>query len=480
MATKTVVVAKGDGIGPEIADAVLQILAAAKAPLNYEYIEVGEKVFKSGNTSGITDDAWKKIQQHRIILKGPITTPQGTGYKSINVTLRKTLGLYANVRPCRAYVPFVPSHFPKMDLVIVRENEEDLYAGIEHQISGEVLQCLKLISKPGSEQICRYAFEYARAYERKKVTCMTKDNIMKLADGTFRKIFEEVAKEYPEIQADHQIIDIGAARIAAKPEGFDVIVTLNLYGDIISDIAAEVAGSVGIAGSANIGRDSAMFEAIHGSAPDIAGKQLANPSGMLLAAVQMLVHLGMDQQATLIQNSWLRTLEDGLHPGDIYKEGLSKKRVSTSEFATAVVERLGSLPSTLQKVNYKPGGISIKLKERPKAKGTMIGADLFLTWDESGRDPGVIGPKVEKSVPAGLTLKMISNRGVIVYPNAQPGILCSDSWWCRFLSPGGAEVPFETVLSLMKNISGAGFTIQKMEGLTAYDGKPAFSLAQGE
>jgi len=480
MTNKTVVIARGDGIGPEIADAVLHILDAARTPLNYEFIEVGEKLYKSGNTTGISADAWEKIQKHRVILKGPITTPQGGGHKSINVTMRKTLGLFANVRPCKSYVPYVASNFPKMDLVIVRENEEDLYAGIEHQISPEVVQCLKLITKPGSESIVRYAFEYARAYERKKVTCMTKDNIMKLADGTFRKIFEEVAKEYPDIQTDHMIIDIGAAKIAAKPEQFDVIVTLNLYGDIISDIAAEVAGSVGLAGSANIGRDSSMFEAIHGSAPDIAGKGIANPSGMLLAAVQMLVHLGLDNQASLVQNAWLKTLEDGIHTGDIYSPSISKQKVSTSEFGNAVAARLGETPKSLTAVKFRSGGIKVNLKPKVESKRTLVGADIFLIWDKPGRDPNEIGKILDAHATAGLKLTMISNRGVMVYPDSQPGILCSDSWRCRFMAENGAEVQFSSVLETMKNLSDAGLTVQKFEGLANYDGKPAFSLAQGQ
>ncbi len=291
-AATTITIARGDGIGPEIMEATLRILDAAGAKLNYQEIEIGEKVYLSGESSGIAQTGWDSLRATKVFLKAPITTPQGGGFKSLNVTIRKGLGLYANVRPCKAYAPFVKTHHPKMDLVIVRENEEDLYAGIEHRQSDEVYQCLKLVSRPGCEKIVRYAFEYARANGRRKVTCLTKDNIMKLTDGLFRKVFHEIGAEYPEIAQDHMIIDIGAARVATRPEAFDVIVTPNLYGDIVSDIAAEVAGSVGLAGSANIGSHGAMFEAIHGSAPDIAGKDVANPSGLLQSAVMMLVHVG--------------------------------------------------------------------------------------------------------------------------------------------------------------------------------------------
>ena len=283
-----VAVAYGDGIGPEIMDATLRVLDAAGANIQPERIEIGEKVYLSGNSAGIEKSAWETINDTKIILKAPITTPQGKGYKSLNVTLRKSLGLFANVRPVSAYSPYVETHFPNMDVVVVRENEEDLYAGIEHQQTQDVVQCLKLITRPGCEKIIRYAFEYAKAYGRKKVTCMVKDNIMKLTDGLFHNVFKEIALEYPEIESNSQIIDIGSARLAANPENYDVIVTSNLYGDIISDIVAEIAGSVGMCGSANIGSNVSMFEAIHGSAPDIAGQKIANPSGLLNAAIMML------------------------------------------------------------------------------------------------------------------------------------------------------------------------------------------------
>src|SRR5690606_28166619 len=256
--------------------------------------------------------------------------------KSLNVTTRKVLGLFANIRPCVSYHPYVHTKHPVMDVVIVRENEEDLYAGIEHQQTDEVVQCLKLISRPGTEKIIRYAFEYAKAYGRKKVTCFTKDNIMKMTDGLFHKVFDEIGAEYPDIEKEHWIIDIGMAKIADTPEQFDVIVMPNLYGDIASDVAAQIAGSVGLAGSANIGDHAAMFEAIHGSAPRRAGQNVANPSGLLHGAIMMLVHIGQYDVATRVHNAWLRTLEDGIYTYDIAKD---RPSVGTKEFAQAVVER---------------------------------------------------------------------------------------------------------------------------------------------
>ena len=293
MATPTpITVAHGDGIGPEIMAATLHILKEAGAALDIETIEIGEKVYLRGNSAGIEPSAWESLRRTKVFLKAPITTPQGGGFKSLNVTARKTLGLYANIRPCRSYHPFVKTKHPVMDLVIVRENEEDLYAGIEYQASNDEMLSLKLISRPGSEKIVRYAFEYARQFNRKKVTCFTKDNIMKMSDGLFHKIFDEIGVEYPEIEKEHWIVDIGAAKMADTPEAFDVIVMPNLYGDVLSDVAAQIAGSVGLAGSSNIGSQCAMFEAIHGSAPRRAGQNMANPSGLLLGGVLMLVHIG--------------------------------------------------------------------------------------------------------------------------------------------------------------------------------------------
>lgn len=248
-----ITVAHGDGIGPEIMAATLKILEKAGAALTIDEIEIGERVYKSGNTSGIAPEAWDTIRQNKVFLKAPITTPQGGGYKSLNVTTRKALGLFANIRPCRSLHPFIRTNHPNMDVVIVRENEEDLYAGIEHRQTDEVVQCLKLISRPGCEKIIRYAFEYAQNEGRRKVSCFSKDNIMKQTDGLFHEVFREIAGEYPDIEIDHWIIDIGAARLADTPEIFDVIVTANLYGDIISDVAAQITGSVGLGGSANIG-----------------------------------------------------------------------------------------------------------------------------------------------------------------------------------------------------------------------------------
>jgi isocitrate dehydrogenase len=481
-AAAPITVARGDGIGPEIVDATLRILEAGGAALDIEEIQVGEAVYRDGHTSGIRPEAWDAIRRTGVLLKGPITTPQGGGYKSLNVTIRKSLGMFANVRPTKSYAPFVVSSHPGMDIVVVRENEEDLYAGIEHQQTAEVTQVLKLITRPGTEKIVRYAFEYARAYGRRKVTCMTKDNIMKHTDGLFHRVFDEVAAEYPDIEAEHQIIDIGAARLAAQPERFDVIVTLNLYGDILSDIAGQIAGSVGFSGSANIGADVAMFEAVHGSAPDISGRGIANPSGLLVAATQMLVHLGQASTAERIKNAWLATLESGIHTPDLYRMGLSREEVGTDGFAQAVIDHLGQEPKQLKAVRYgDQPRISVEHTPTPAQDKRLVGVDVFLDWADGDRSPDRLGAQLEHaSGDTGLTLKMITNRGVKVYPDGLPETFRTDHWRCRFVPAEGDDTSFDAVLRLLQAVHEAGLEVIKTEHLYTFDGERGYSLGQGE
>jgi isocitrate dehydrogenase len=479
--TKTpITIAYGDGIGPEIMTATRRILDAANAPLEYEVIEIGEQVYLQGVSAGIKPEAWESLRRTKVFLKSPITTPQGGGFKSLNVTTRKMLGLYANVRPCVSYHPFISTKHPVMDMVIVRENEEDLYAGIEHQQTDEVVQCLKIISRPGTEKIIRYAFEYAKAYGRKKVTCFSKDNIMKMTDGLFHKMFDTVGAEYPGIEKEHYIVDIGAARLADTPERFDVVVMPNLYGDIISDIAAQITGSVGLGGSANIGETVAMFEAIHGSAPDIAGQDIANPSGLLLGAVQMLVHLGMGDVAQRIQNAWLCTLEDGIHTKDIYKESNSKILAGTAAFTNAVIERLGRQPKQLKPVDYSKSGqgFNVFVTPHPPAKKTLVGVDIFLHHNH--RDPNALGEALKNFKAGNMHLTMITNRGVKVWPEGFSETFCTDHWRCRFKHEELLPSHYTDVLQLMTDIHRAGFDIIKTENLVTLDGVPMFTAGQGQ
>ncbi len=482
-----ITVAFGDGIGPEIMRATLRVLRAAGADLAPEVIDIGEKLYLSGNSSGIANEAWDSLRRTQVFLKAPITTPSGGGYKSLNVTVRKTLGLYANVRPCVSYAPFVKTLHPNMDVVIVRENEEDLYAGIEHRQTDEVTQCLKLITRPGCEKIVRYAFEYARANGRKKVTCMVKDNIMKMTDGLFYSVFQEIGAAYPDIVQDRMIIDIGAAKLATVPTRFDVIVTPNLYGDIISDIAAEVAGSVGLAGSANIGEHVAMFEAIHGSAPDIAGQGIANPSGLLLGAVMMLIHIGQPKVAQTIHNAWLRTLEEGMHTSDLAQSGDTP--LSTDAFADAVIARLGQQPQRLPAIAYDLNAksklktadrvITQPIRTRAPAVKQMVGVDIFV--QDAKHTPDQLGALMAHHNSLALALKMITNRGVKIWPQGLPETFCTDHWRCRFMATSDHEtINSHDIIALLSTLASSHVDVIKTENLCTFDGEPGFSLGQGQ
>jgi isocitrate dehydrogenase len=484
MSYTPITVAYGDGIGPEIMDATLFILKEAGAKLTIETIEVGKECYEKGCASGIPDSAWEKIEANKILLKAPITTPQGGGYKSLNVTMRKALGLYANVRPTISYHPYITTKHPKMDLVIIRENEEDLYAGIEYRNTNNTYCSLKLFTKTGCEKIIRFAFEYAIKNNRKKVSCFSKDNIMKMTDGLFHAVFNEIARDYPEIETDHYIVDIATARLANKPEIFDVIVTSNLFGDIISDVAAEIAGSVGLAGSANIGDQYALFEAIHGSAPDIAGRGIANPSGLLNGAIMMLSHMGHVETAGLIHNAWLTTMEDGMHTGDIYNPANSKANLGTNDFAKEVVKRLGKMPQKFKPVEYKKAKdlceqgscVIIPCGEQKQ----LVGVDVFI--QDRSQDVTALADKINKLTTGELQLQSISSRGLSVWPKRGSLIpIKDDTYNLRFVPNNSEKITTHSeIISLLNKLNSANIDFVKTENLQTYDGKLGFSLGQGE
>lgn len=474
-----ITVAYGDGIGPEIMAATLYILQEAGAALEIQIVEIGEKVYLKGEPTGIEASTWEKIRHSKAFLKAPITTPQGGGFKSLNVTIRTTLGLYANVRPCVAYYPFVQTKHPGMDVVIVRENEEDLYMGIEYQLTPDTFEALKVMTRPGCERIVRYAFEYAQAYKRKKVTCFTKDNILKFTDGLFHKVFEEIGAEYPQLEKEHWIVDIGAAKLADTPTAFDVIVLPNLYGDILSDVAAQIAGSVGLAGSANIGTVGAMFEAIHGSAPRRAGQNAANPSGLILAAVQMLVHIGLPEEATRIHQAWLKTIEDGIHTYDIFNQKISQQQVGTKEFAQAVVARLGQGPEKLPGVHYEKAKHihdAVKNSVTNTVTKELVGVDVYVQWDTN--EDQLISQVNSIAIP-NLKLKWIGNRGVKVWPTKIPETICSDCWRCRFAKED-KEHPllYSNVIKLLERLTEKKLDVVKVQSLYSIDGHNAFTAGQ--
>lgn len=472
-------VAKGDGIGPEIMDAALKILESSGAQIDIHEVEIGERVYLKGCLTGIEPSTWDTIRKTKAFLKAPITTPQGGGFKSLNVTIRTALGLYANIRPSIAYAPFVQTKHPLMNVVIVRENEEDLYTGIEYRQTPDMFQSLKLISRPGTEKIIRYAFEYAIKNSRKKVSCFTKDNIMKFTDGEFHKIYEMIAKEYPNIESEHWIVDIGAAKLADTPEAFDVIVLPNLYGDILSDVAAQISGSVGLAGSANIGDHGAMFEAIHGSAPRRAGQNVANPSGLILASVLMLIHLEQPEVATNLHNAWLKTIEDGVHTYDIFKDNISKKKVGTKEFADAVIERLGDSPKTLKPAHYHSSSKHhhTTFKESISSMHReLVGIDIFFYAKKTAKE-------FQKSLVtrtfSHFELKMITNRGARIFPDGQPETFCVDHWRVRFIGKEKGHSLQKEIASLIKHLADEDFDIIKTEYLYNFDNKPSYSSADG-
>lgn len=472
-----ITVAEGDGIGPEIMAVTLHVLKEAGARLEIEKIAIGEKVYLSGHTTGIEDSAWDSLRRTKVFLKAPITTPQGGGYRSLNVTVRGALGLYANVRPCVSYHPFIKTKHPDMNVVIVRENEEDLYTGIEYRPTPDVCQALKIISRPGCERIIRYAFEYARRYGRKKVTAFTKDNILKLSDGLFHKVFDEIGADYPKLVKEHWIIDIGTAKIADTPEQFDLVVMPNLYGDIVSDVTAQITGSVGLVGTANIGEKGAMFEAIHGSAPRRAGQNVANPTGLLLASVLMLVHIHQPDIAARIHNAFLRTIEEGVHTGDIFKEGTSRQRVGTKEFGEAIVKRLGQLPQKLPPVSYQKGEREEWLhhgSSLTSVKRELVGVDIFL-YSHDAVD--TLRQKLQALNSPSLKLTFITNRGVKVWPDGFPETFCIDQWRCRY--EGVGQLKYQRIAAFLHELADAGFDIVQTENLYTYDGKPGYSNAEG-
>lgn len=474
----TVTLIAGDGVGPEIAQAVQRVLAAAGTPIDWELCDAGEAAFCKGIVSGVPGETLDSIRRNRVVLKGPLATPVGEGGKSANVTLRKLFETYANVRPARE-LPGVPTPYAGrgIDLVVVRENVEDLYAGIEHMQSADVAQALKLVTRKGSEKIIRLAFELAQAEGRETVHCATKANILKLTEGLFKRVFEEVARDYPRISARHIIVDNCAHQMAMRPEQFDVIVTTNMNGDILSDLASGLVGGLGFAPSANLGADCAIFEAVHGSAPDIAGQGIANPTASLLSAVMMLRYLGYTDQAALIEGALLSVLERGEARTADFARG---RRVPTLAFADAVIGALGKSPSTFAVREHRPLRIAApKTTEAlPRATRVAVGVDVFV---EADLQPEILADRLQAMTHAlALKLKMVSNRGVQVWPQTGAAPDCVDVFRCRFMGTD-AEMPLGDgdIVALLARIS-RSFRWMHVEKLQEFGGAPGYTRAQGE
>jgi isocitrate dehydrogenase len=482
-----IAVAKGDGIGPEIMDEVLRIFDAAQVPLEYKFVEMGKDVFLAGNSTGMTPEARSTIENLGILFKGPMETPKGKGMKSINVTARKVWNTYANNRDFRS-LHGVETVFSKagipINLTIVRENIEDTYGGIEHKLTDDVALCRRFITRPGSKQVHEYAFSMARKRGIKKVTCGHKANIMKLTDGLFLETFYEVAKNYPEIEVNDVIVDDLAMKLVAKPELFQIVVLPNLQGDIISDLCAGLVGGLGFAPSANIGDNISIFEAVHGTAPDIAGQQKANPTALLLSGIMMLQHIGFTEEAARIQNALLYTLEQGVHTADFGDTSIPAS--STSAFARAIISNLDKLPTHQAPTIGLPNAIKHKvpsqLKENkimhttPEPKGEINGADFFI---ESLDQPMTIGKHIESLLSEQYKLSTISNRGTQVYPIGSIYTECIDQYRVRIENKGNTNLTQKDILALTEFMM-SHYKLCSMEMLMKYDGKEAYSLAQGQ
>lgn len=477
---KLVTLIPGDGIGPECVESAGRIIEAAGAAIEWEKRESGAVVFKRGLPSGVPPETIESVRKTRVVLKGPLATPVGFGEKSANVTLRKLFETYGNIRPVRE-MPGVPTPYAGrgVDLVVVRENVEDLYAGIEYMQTPGVAEGLKLISRKGCEKITRLAFEFARSEGRRRVHCATKANIMKLTEGLMKRTFEEVSKEYPDIEAQHVIIDNCAHQLVKRPEQFDVIVTTNMNGDIISDLSSALVGGLGFAPSANLGNDVAIFEAVHGSAPKYAGKNVINPTAVILSSVMMLRHLGEFAAADKIEHAVLVTLEDGkARTGDVagYEHG-----VSTSAYTDTIISNLGRKAAKWKVREHTP----VKLPQTPSAPAFVtpatrrtVGVDVFVESPESSEK---LGPEMERLAEGGpFRLKLISNRGTKVYPAMGAITDCVDHWRCRFVARDEkGAISDADILGLVKKI-GENHAWRHLEQLLEFDGKPGFTKDQGE
>ena len=481
-----IAVAKGDGIGPEIMDAVLKIFEANKVLLEYTLVDMGKWVFDKGFSNGMTPEAQQIIEDLGILFKGPMETPKGKGVKSVNVTARKTWNTYANKRVFQT-LHGVDTVFSKagipIDITIVRENIEDTYGGIEHMLTHDVALSRRFITRPGSLQVIRYAFEMAKKKNAKRITCGHKANIMKITDGLFLDCFYEVAKEYRELKADDVIVDDLCMKLVTRPDLFDVVVLTNLQGDIVSDLCAGLIGGLGFAPSANIGDHICIFEAVHGTAPDIAGKNIANPTALLLSGITMLRHLGYMQNAAVIENALLFTLESGVHTGDFGDK--SKPSANTTQFAEAIISNFGKTPQvnvkpllpnmpatpTIFKLDKNPMLVSKEMQEE-----TIIGADIFI---ESAEQPEVIAAKCRQHGGSKFNLINVSNRGTQVWPTGSVFTNLVNQYNVRFESMDGSPLTQQDVIGLYIILS-ADFKICSLELLNMWGNKKAYSLAQGQ
>ena len=475
-ATKKITVIPGDGIGPEVVEAALKIISATGIALEFERCDAGASVFERGIASGVPKETIESIERTRVVLKGPLATPLGYGNKSANVTLRTLFETYGNVRPVRE-LPGVKTPYTgrNLDIVVVRENIEDLYAGIEYMQTPGVAESLKIVSREGCEKIVRLAFAFAVAEGRKRVHCATKSNIMKLTEGLLQHTFEDVSKEFPAIESKHILIDNCAHQLVMRPEQFDVIVTTNMNGDILSDLTSGLTGGLGFAPAANIGNDVAIFEAVHGSAPDIAGKNKANPTALVLSAAMMLRHIGEGSAANNVEQAILVTLENGIRMGDMQGEGAP---ASTTEFTDTVISNLGKRSRMSAPREYKklaPLTNDRKVSTVGTRQRRVVGVDIYV---ESDDQPAALAESIQR-ITAGLPVKLelIANRGSSVFPNTERKVSLVDHYRCRFVCDGGGDLSDAELLSLLARV-GEVHPWMHVEKLQQFNGADAFTRTQ--
>jgi isocitrate dehydrogenase len=465
---------------------VLNIFTASKLDLQYEFVDMGKWVFDKGYSNGMTPQAQETIEELGILFKGPMETPKGKGVKSVNVTARKTWNTYANNRVFQT-LHGVDTVFSKagipIDLTIVRENIEDTYGGIEHMLTHDVALSRRFITRPGSMQVIRYAFEMAEKKNARRITCGHKANIMKLTDGLFLECFYEVAKEFPGLKADDKIVDDLAMQLVVRPDQFDVIVMTNLQGDIISDLCAGLVGGLGFAPSANIGDHISIFEAVHGTAPDIAGKNIANPTALLLSGLAMLRHLGFMENAAVIENALLYTLEQGVHTGDFGDKSIPAS--NTTEFANAIISNFGRSPKQGKKeiVPNQPETTAVCHLDRnammvshEDEQEKIVGVDMFI---ESIQQPGKIAEKCLHHGGIKFNLVNISNRGTQVWPTGSKYTNLVNQYNLRFEAKDEHPLTQQDIIGLYVSLS-ADYKICSMELLNMWGDKKAYSLAQGQ
>ena len=484
-----IALASGDGIGPEIMAATLDLFRAAGVDRMVEFVpvEMGRHVFEKGNTRGMTDEAVRTVEECGILFKGPMETPKGGGGKSINVTARKMWSAYANYRHFRS-LPGVKTPFSHLDLdfAIVRENVEDTYGGVEARISDDVMVGRRIITAPGCDEVLRFTFETARRMGITSVHCGHKANIMKMTDGLFLERFNALAAGYPEITTGDVIVDALCMNLVMKPQQYRMVVLTNLQGDIVSDLAAGLVGGLGFAPSANIGRNISIFEAVHGTAPDIAGKGLANPTALVLSGLMMLRHVGLVRQAAVIENALLAALESGTHTGDFGDRATPS--VGTADFTRAIMDRLGQEPRTVRAVPPS-GGDSVTFRAPPRPEAPIVmhtfsglrkevaGVDLYVDAQAGSADTATHMERLCAGTPFRVT--MISCRGTQVWPRGSVFTECVDYWRVRFELREGMRAEQRDAVALVAKVSESA-TVSQYELLRTFDGVRGWSLAQGQ